>query len=121
MSNVNVVRNRVYAGGLALLVFGFATFPLYLQRAQPKNLTRSATPLPGHAIMRGAYVNSGSRDAGPDPDWDMTKGQHRGKSNFNPSESDVAAARAEYLARRAALNLPPPKPPRGTPAAADGS
>ena len=28
-----------------------------------------ATTLPRQAAVRGAYTNTGSRDAGPDPDW----------------------------------------------------
>lgn len=99
--------NGFYAGMLAVMAGGFAAFPLYLQRVQGgeqiPNLTRSEKPLPGHAIMRGAYNNTGSRDAGPDPDWDMSSGRYKGKSGdtFNPSDEEVTKARQEFLKKLA--------------------
>jgi hypothetical protein len=29
--------------------------------------------------MRGPYMNSGSKDVGPDPNWDMKKGTYKGR------------------------------------------
>ena len=29
--------------------------------------------------MRGAFINSGSRDIGPDPDWDWEKQTYKGE------------------------------------------
>ena len=30
-------------------------------------------------IMRGNYMNSGGKDIGRDPDWDLKKGTYKGK------------------------------------------
>lgn len=42
-----------------------ASFPFYYARGAVK--TDISKPLPETAIMRGPYVNTGSRDVGPDP------------------------------------------------------
>jgi hypothetical protein len=43
-----------------------------------KSLTNSDQPLTGSQIQRGAYMNTGSRDAGRDPDWDPKTRQWKG-------------------------------------------
>eukprot|EP00966_Prymnesium_polylepis_P089478 2071567-Prymnesium_polylepis.1 len=73
------------------LVFGLVTFtavmcavPLLLQRRQKHlmnggSLYSSSEPLTAGQIRRGTYVNAGSKDAGPDPDWDHKTGLYKGK------------------------------------------
>jgi hypothetical protein len=46
-----------------------------------KVLITDQNALPGQVVIRGAYVNSGSRDAGPDPDWDMKSHSWKGRKN----------------------------------------
>ena len=45
-----------------------------------RNLAGSDKALSGSQIMRGPYVNTGSKDVGPDPDWDVKKGTYKGQS-----------------------------------------
>ena len=84
--------SRVRNVGLALALGAFAgacaLFPLWFtQRAMSKNLLRSKEPLTGSQVIRGAYLNTGSRDAGPDPDWDLENKTWRGR----PSTTTVDA------------------------------
>lgn len=98
------LSNKFYGAGLAVMAVAFAVFPLYIQKPD-HNLTRQDKPLSGHQIMRGAYLNTGSRDAGPDPDWDMATGTYKGKSSFNPSTEDVQRVRREIVEQRARKQL----------------
>jgi hypothetical protein len=41
--------------------------------------------LTGSQIMRGAYINTGSKDVGADPDYDHRTGTWKGKRN-DPSK-----------------------------------
>lgn len=103
-------RNAVYAGGLIVLAGTFALAPLYFtERNKNNNLTFSDKALVGSQIMRGAYINSGSKDAGPDPDWDPVTRVYRGRSlaNFAPSDADVEAHRQALRRKRAAAGLHP--------------
>ena len=43
-----------------------ASYPVYYVTRGPK-VSLTEEPLSGDAIVRGAYVNSGSRDVGKDP------------------------------------------------------
>ena len=98
-------RNRLLAGGLLLCGGFFLAAPLLIKRLYDgRNLTVSTSPLSGNAIMRGAYVNSGSRDVGPDPDWDFKRANaYGGRTNaFMPSEEDLRLARERLDAAAAA-------------------
>ena len=44
-----------------------------------KNLSASPDGLGPTEVMRGGYMNSGSKDIGPDPDWDHKTGTWHGK------------------------------------------
>jgi hypothetical protein len=59
-----------------------------------KELWSSDDALSGSQIQRGMYLNTGSRDIGPDPDWDLKTGTYRGRSNFQPTAEQIAQARA---------------------------
>jgi hypothetical protein len=104
MAKMSRVRNVLMAGGLVAFAGFFAFSPLLIKKHHTKNLTTSATPLGGNAIMRGAYINTGSRDVGPDPDWDWKNGMYHGKSdrNFNPSDDDVRVQREAFERKKEA-------------------
>jgi len=59
------VQNQVVAGLLALGVALAFVSPVLISKGTPR-LTDSQSSLPRQAAIRGAYSNSGSRDAGPD-------------------------------------------------------
>jgi hypothetical protein len=84
----------------------FALAPLLLRhRGADHNLTKSDKPLVGSQIMRGAYLNTGSHDAGLDPDWDLKTGTYRGRSmrNFDPTPEQVEEHRRAIAAQKATL------------------
>jgi hypothetical protein len=59
-------NSLVVAGTLAVLAAAAAYPVLYALKAPKPSLGNK--PLNGDATIRGAYVNAGSRDVGPDPD-----------------------------------------------------
>ena len=64
------------------LVCVSASFPLLLRLRQMNmgiNLSSSESGLGHTEVMRGGYMNSGSQDIGPDPDWDHKTGTWKGK------------------------------------------
>ena len=72
---------------LVMGLLGFTGFmcavPLMLQKRhvrlqQGGSLLTSDRPLSTTEVRRGVYLNTGSRDAGPDPDWDFKKGTYKG-------------------------------------------
>lgn len=46
------------------------------------NLNAREDPLTHAQIRRGAFMNSGSTDAGKDPSWDFRKGQYNKDDNY---------------------------------------
>jgi hypothetical protein len=62
-------RNGIFALALiGIAVVGFSWPMFYAQGQKRKEVTlNSPEPLPKQAAIRGAFVNSGSRDVGPDP------------------------------------------------------
>ncbi|KAL3656356.1 hypothetical protein V7S43_018800 [Phytophthora oleae] len=66
--------------GFALVVAaGFFSIPFIAHYTKGANLTAQEKPLNASQIRRGAYANSGSRDAGADPDWDLSTGTYHGR------------------------------------------
>jgi hypothetical protein len=66
----NVIENVCVIFFLGLIAFALAgaSFPyFYLKRQEGKNLLKQEHGLAGQSIVRGAYVNTGSKDIGPDP------------------------------------------------------
>ena len=105
---LRTTKNRAYAAGLVLLVGFFACAPLMLKhRHGAGNLTSQEKPLTGSQIMRGAYLNTGSRDAGADHDWQngVYIGAHKGGVAFNPTAEDIADARARLEAKKKSAGL----------------
>ena len=75
----------------APLVLGLAGFvgvmfmvPLFLhrrsQRLQGGAMWSSEKPLGPTEARRGTYLNTGSHDVGPDPDWDHEKYLYKGRA-----------------------------------------
>ncbi|KAH9543486.1 hypothetical protein CY35_13G067500 [Sphagnum magellanicum] len=60
-------RNAVLASGLVAFATAGLLFPVFLSKMQAKPMIDSSKALPPQAIMRGPYINAGSRDVGPDP------------------------------------------------------
>jgi hypothetical protein len=51
----------------------------------------SQQALTGSQVSRGAYINSGSRDVGPDPDYDFKTGTWKGRRNKVGAEREAEA------------------------------
>jgi hypothetical protein len=71
-------NNRTVLGGLVVFLGLASMLPFYLhdrQRRLTGNLYASDKPLSGNQIMRGPYINTGSKDVGPDPNWDHATGR----------------------------------------------
>mmetsp|Transcript_17505 Transcript_17505/g.21558 ORF Transcript_17505/g.21558 Transcript_17505/m.21558 type:complete len:98 (+) Transcript_17505:133-426(+) len=75
--------------GVAFGLFGFAalgaSFPYYYvknHQTKNRNLLQQQDPLSGSQVIRGAYLNTGSKDAGPDPNWDWETRSYKGKYKF---------------------------------------
>lgn len=105
-----LMRQRVFSSILAVTVVGFASAPLILKALQDSrgvNLTRQEAPLTGSQVMRGAFLNTGSKDIGPDPQWQNGKyvSSREAAATFAPSPEDIAAARQRLEAKKAAAGL----------------
>jgi NurA-like 5'-3' nuclease len=60
--------NKPVLIGLGIMVMGFGAIPMMMRKSDDnKNLLLQDKALTGSQIQRGAYLNSGSKDAGPDP------------------------------------------------------
>ncbi|KAE8680417.1 pheophorbide a oxygenase [Hibiscus syriacus] len=57
-------RNVLVASGLLAFVAAGLAFPFYM--ATSRKPVDSSKPLPPQATFRGPYINTGSRDVGPD-------------------------------------------------------
>ena len=76
-----------YAGtvaGLVAFVGLMGVVPLLLQRRHMRlqagvPLAQTERPLAPAEVRRGAYLNTGSKDAGPDPDWDLKANTYKGQ------------------------------------------
>ncbi|OAY78802.1 uncharacterized protein LOC109708194 isoform X2 [Ananas comosus] len=60
------VRNLVMATGLLCFAAGGLSFPFFLATSRNKPIIDPSKPLPPQATFRGPYINTGSRDIGPD-------------------------------------------------------
>eukprot|EP00631_Chrysoreinhardia_giraudii_P002256 CAMPEP_0197422468 /NCGR_PEP_ID=MMETSP1170-20131217/16021_1 /TAXON_ID=54406 /ORGANISM="Sarcinochrysis sp, Strain CCMP770" /LENGTH=78 /DNA_ID=CAMNT_0042949801 /DNA_START=224 /DNA_END=460 /DNA_ORIENTATION=- len=71
-----------YLTAACALAFGTVMFlvPLAFTMRQ-SSLYNSAKGLSGSQVQRGQFMNTGSKDVGPDPDWDRTTRTYRPKSS----------------------------------------
>ncbi|EOA21878.1 hypothetical protein CARUB_v10002354mg [Capsella rubella] len=58
-------RNIIVATGLVVFASAGLAFPFYMASSK-KPVIDSTKPLPPQATFRGPYINTGSRDVGPD-------------------------------------------------------
>ena len=80
-------------GCVAFIGFGF--YLPYWATQTIGNLTDRDEPLTAAQVRRGAFLNSGSHDAGKDPNWDWKNGRYVYPKGFaehlkrqNPNETD---------------------------------
>ncbi|KAL2511176.1 hypothetical protein Adt_16776 [Abeliophyllum distichum] len=60
-------RNAIVATGLLAFASAGLAFPFYMaSRSSRTPVIDSSKPLPPQATFRGPYINTGSRDVGPD-------------------------------------------------------
>jgi len=89
-----------------MFVGGAASMP-YLATQWIGNLSTKDTNLNAAGVRRGAFQNSGSKDAGPDTNWDWKNGKYvypKGfaehlKNNSDPNETDLGPS-LEALAKQ---------------------
>ncbi|TYZ65985.1 hypothetical protein PybrP1_005569 [[Pythium] brassicae (nom. inval.)] len=62
----------------------FFSLPFVAHWTKAENFTRKEDALNAAQIRRGAYLNSGSRDAGVDKDWDFYTNTWRGRRAGDP-------------------------------------
>ncbi|KMZ65684.1 hypothetical protein ZOSMA_312G00020 [Zostera marina] len=60
------LRNVLVATGLLVFAGGGLAFPFFFVKSKNKPIIDNTKPLPPQATFRGPYVNTGSRDVGPD-------------------------------------------------------
>jgi len=58
----------VAIAGISLCCLAFAYPFLFVNKHTKQQRHDPSRPLPPNVSMRGAYINSGSKDIGPDPD-----------------------------------------------------
>lgn len=92
-------------GGTIVLTATAASFPL-LATWWIGNLAQKDDPLTAPQVRRGAFLNSGTRDVGKDPEWDFTTGVHKqtkasgyaGIAQQQEAEEDARPLPAAFLA-----------------------
>ena len=77
-------RNLPLVIGLVGFTGLMCAVPLLLQRRhmrlqQGVPMSQTDRALSSNEIRRGVYLNTGSKDVGPDPDWDLKAGLYKGK------------------------------------------
>lgn len=82
----------VLAGCLAFTGVAFSV--PFLAQQWIGNLNARDGPLTGAQVQRGAFLNSGSKDAGKDPQWDFMKGQYKKDDNYWAIFDNKAAQQA---------------------------
>lgn len=93
-SNVRVVL------GLIGFIGVMGAVPVWLHRRHMKlqngvSMWASEKPLSDAQIRRGAYLNTGSKDAGLDPDWDHKTGRYKGKKAVVADANPLSPTYAE--------------------------
>ncbi|XP_030468929.1 uncharacterized protein LOC115687481 [Syzygium oleosum] len=59
-------RNVAVASGLVAFAAAGLAFPFYMASSRANPVIDASKPLPPQATFRGPYINTGSRDIGPD-------------------------------------------------------
>ena len=55
--------------------------PLVIRQMQPQPMVAKDEALTGSQVQRGPFMNSGSKDAGRDPDWNLETRTWEGRRN----------------------------------------
>jgi len=66
------VGNKVVAAAVTVFIAASFSYPFYLRKQRADkglNKVGAEGPLPKSAVQRGVYLNTSSRDIGPDPDY----------------------------------------------------
>ena len=72
-------RNRLVLLAMGALATASLFAPSIYVKAKGKSLSEREKALTGSQVQRGPYMNSGSRDMGVDPDWDLKNGTYKGR------------------------------------------
>lgn len=87
---------KMTLGGSILLTVTAGSIPL-LATWWIGNLAQREEALTAPQVRRGAFLNSGTRDIGRDPDWDFKSGTHAYNTSAKNSRDDENLP-AEFLA-----------------------
>mmetsp|Transcript_7920 Transcript_7920/g.13260 ORF Transcript_7920/g.13260 Transcript_7920/m.13260 type:complete len:87 (+) Transcript_7920:155-415(+) len=83
MSYLNLskkTKDYIVAGLFTVFAGCMMALPLYVtKKREGQNMLVQEEALSATQIRRGAYINSGSRDVGRDPDWDKNTFEWKGK------------------------------------------
>ena len=60
---------------------GMMALPVLIRSVQAKPMINKDGSLTGSQVQRGAFMNSGSKDAGRDVDWNLKTREWEGKRN----------------------------------------
>jgi hypothetical protein len=94
---------KLALGGTLLLTATAGSFPL-MATWWIANLNQKDDPLTAPQVRRGAFLNSGTRDIGKDPEWNFENGTHKQKSGYAVIAAEEASSRSlpgEFLAMEA--------------------
>ena len=91
----------VTLAGLLLFVGGMASVPLLIRLIQSKPMISSEDHLTGSQVQRGVFMNTGSKDVGRDPDWNLQTRSWEGKRNYAGPGIDTEQ---DYIKRTQAQN-----------------
>lgn len=101
-------RNLPLVLGLVGFTGIMCSVPLLLQKRHARltgsagGLTTGERPLTVNEQRRGVYLNTGSKDVGPDPDWDWKKGTYKGQAPAIVDETTGLAPSGSRSMRAAA-------------------
>jgi hypothetical protein len=74
-------RNVLMAGGLCFFGGTMMAVPLIIRTMQTQPMINQDKALTGSQVQRGPFINSGSKDAGRDTDWNLQTRTWEGKRN----------------------------------------
>ena len=68
--------------------------PLLLQQRHKRimkgeTMITSEKPLTATQVRRGTYINTGSKDVGPDPDWNAKENTYKGTNYIQDADKAV--------------------------------
>ncbi|ETV73847.1 hypothetical protein H257_11511 [Aphanomyces astaci] len=83
-----LIGGFVLLGGLAMY-----SLPYFIVKGkQGQNTLAKEGPLSKTEVRRGAFLNSGSKDIGPDPDWSFVTNSYQGRRSAYPERPKQSEA-----------------------------